>query len=81
LAFEFSNESFRQGEQSLSLSLDLVYVLNHYDRALDGAVFSNDRGTPQGYPRLCAIRTQAECFFDLRLLSAQGAGEWKFRGL
>ena len=35
LAFEFFDESFRQGEQSLSLSLDFVDVLNDHDRTFD----------------------------------------------
>ena len=75
LAFKFLDESFRQGEQPFSLSLDFVDVLNDYHRALNRAVPSNDWCTQQGYPRLCAIRTQAERFFNTGLLSAQGAGK------
>jgi hypothetical protein len=75
LAFEFFDESFRQGEQSLPLSLDFVDVLNDHNRTFDRAVFSNDWGTQQRYPRLSAIPTQAERFFDPGLLAAQSAGK------
>jgi len=70
LALEFFDEGFCQAKQSLSLSLDFVDVLNDYDRALDRAVFSNDWRTQQGYPRLCAISTQAQRFFDPGRLAA-----------
>src|SRR6187402_489090 len=65
----FFGESFRQGDQSLSLSFDFVDILNYC--SLDRAVASNDWRPKQGDPNLCAIRMQAECIFRARVLSAK----------